>query len=106
MKKNGTSAEINLIENVDYFNMADGLFMTIDSLAKKYGIGKSTVYNKARDANLTLKKIAGKPCFLDHKAFERQERVYKTNHLKPMTTYGELVKTVNEMATHTRNSLD
>lgn len=80
MKKNNETnghTEINLIENVDYFNMADGLYLTVEAINKKYNIAKSTAYNKAREHNIPMKKIAGNPCFLDHKGFKREERDYK-----------------------------
>lgn len=109
-KTNGTEEvrEVSFKKNVDFFEMAEGTFYTVDALIKKYHIGRSTVYNKARDAGIEVVKIASFPCFMDDgNAFSKKERVYNTKHLKPMTSYGELTKIIKEisefvLATNTR----
>ena len=95
--------EVTFKKNVDYFEMAEGTFYTIDALMKKYDCGRSTLYNKGRDAGMEVVKIAGFPCFMDDaKVFSKKERVYETKHLKPMTSYGELVKLVKDIQTDIR----
>lgn len=93
--------EVTFKKNVDYFELKEGTVYTIDALQKKYNIGRSTVYNKARDGNLELVKIGNFPCFLDDpNVFSKKERVYPASHakhLKPMTSYGELVNMVKDI---------
>lgn len=94
---NGTE-EVTFKRNVDYFELADGTYYTVEALQKKYNLGRSTIYNKARDAGIELTKIAGIPCFMDDAViFAKKERVYNTTHLKPMTSYGELVVIVKDI---------
>lgn len=98
-KENGnTVTEVTFKKNVDYFEMAEGTLYTVDALMQKYDSGKSTIYNKARDAGMEVVKIAGFPCFMDDaKIFSKKERIYDTKHLKPMTSYGELVNIVKDI---------
>lgn len=87
-------------KNTDYFEMSDGVFWTVDALMKKYDIGRSTLYNKARDNNIPTMKVLDIVCFKDSEKFNKiKKSAGDIGHLKgyQITTYAELHRKVEEL---------
>lgn len=87
-------------KNTDYFEMSEGVFWTVDALMRKYDIGKSTLYNKARDNNIPTMKIFNVVCFKDSDKFNKlKNNAGNIENLKgyQLTSYAELHRKVEEL---------
>lgn len=101
-KTNGNGTE--LIENVDYFEMKDGIWLTIEGVSKKYGIANTTVSWKGNQFNIPKKKIAGSICYKDSNEFEyKKPNAESAKHLVKNVTYSELVHRVTDYTKSTDN---
>jgi hypothetical protein len=88
------------VKNTDYFEMSDGVFWTINALMRKYDIGHSTVYNKARDFKIPGMKILGTQCYKESDKFNKiKSNAGNTESLKgyQITTYAELHRKIEEL---------
>lgn len=86
-------------KNTDFFEMSDGVFWTIEALMKKYEIGRSTVYNKARDNDIPMMRVLNIVCFKDSDKFNKLKNgAGNIENLKgkQITTYAQLHRTVED----------
>lgn len=92
-------------KNTDYFEMSDGVFWTVEALMKKYDIGKSTLYNKARDNNIPTMKVLGIVTFKDSDKFNKLKNgAGNIENLKGkgVLSYAELYRKIDELITFVR----
>jgi hypothetical protein len=98
MKNNGT-VEVEFKENTDYFRMSDGVFWTIEALARKYNSATNTIYKKGKELEIATMNVLGIKCFKDDLRFEKSKGGSgNIEHLqgKQITTYAQLHRKVEE----------
>lgn len=90
--ENSNGQEILFKKNVDFFELKEGTFYTIDALAKKYDTATNTLYKKAKDFDIPMEKIAGFTCFKDDIRFEKQKRTINGNaeNMRSLIAYPQL----------------
>src|SRR5689334_11638981 len=101
MKNNGNEffQDVNFKENTDYFRMSDGVFWTIEALAKKYDCAVNTIYKKGKELDISTMNVLGIKCYKDDIRFEKSKGgAGNIEHLKgkQISTYAELYRKVEE----------
>lgn len=87
LKVEENGKQVVLKKNIDFFELKDGTFYTVEALAKKYDTATNTIYKKAKDYDIDKVSIAGYTCFKDDLRFEKQ----KGNHSADVTNMRQLV---------------
>ena len=94
-EKNGNGNEF--IRNKDYFELKDGVYFTVDALAKKYDTATNTVYKKAKEHSIAMDRVLGVTCFKDDIRFEKQTRQNgDPTRMRQIISYPELHDKVAE----------
>lgn len=100
--KNGNREEVKevtLNRNVDYFELNDGTYMTIDALCKKYECQHTHIYRRAKEFEIKTEVILGTKIFKDSPHFEKKPKAMNLNsgnHV-PLTSYATLHRTIEEL---------
>ena len=104
--KQNEKEEVTFKENVDYFELKDGTYYTMEALKKKFDCGDSLIYKRAKEFDIPKKVIAGIPCYVADLRFEKIPHKDRNNGRLADNFNGKSVKSYAEVYNLIMDMLD
>lgn len=95
-KENGNNTETIFKKNIDYFELKDGVYMTVESLCKKYECQHTHIYRRAKEFNVPSETILGTKIIKDSEHFIKKPKANNLPDGTKLTGYAELHRKIED----------
>jgi hypothetical protein len=98
MSSNGSKENRELKKNLDYFELSDGIYYTMEGLCLKYDCQHTHIYRRAKEFNIPTETLLNIKVYKDSEHFVKKPKATNNfgNSQVKLVGYPTLIKTVED----------